>query len=217
MKDAFTSGVANFAGLTNSPEPELLCLSKCIHHSLILVDEGEGKTAEATELQPKATMQVAKFNATHPFIYLIRHKRTGSILFLGRMMNPSLGAKSFVSYATSPSSENFFSISMDSGGFHEQDIVRFDMFSIRGRASKIMLCLDVSKSMFEESKGRAKGFEMIKARTRMGIESLGEGVMFNIEVFAEGGTKTFKDKMLVANEENKKEANEETGNSLYWL
>ena len=29
------------------------------------------------------------FRADHPFVFLIRHKQTGSILFLGRLVNPA--------------------------------------------------------------------------------------------------------------------------------
>ena len=147
MKDAFTSGVANFAGLTNSPEAKLLSLSKCIHQSLIQVDEGERKTTAVVPMQSKDIMAGAEFNATHPFIYLIRHKRAGTILFLGRMMNPNPGAKTFASFGTTGMITAPFN-NCSLGGFH---IVGFDIFGIRGRAEKIMLCLNVSKSMFEES------------------------------------------------------------------
>jgi serpin B len=35
-----------------------------------------------------AIMEPPVFRADHPFVFLIRDDRTGSILFLGRLVNP---------------------------------------------------------------------------------------------------------------------------------
>jgi serpin B len=40
---------------------------------------------KATSIQPEPTA----FRADHPFLYLIRHDPTGTILFMGRMADPS--------------------------------------------------------------------------------------------------------------------------------
>jgi len=34
-------------------------------------------------------VEIPVFRADHPFLYLIRHQETGTILFLGRMTRPS--------------------------------------------------------------------------------------------------------------------------------
>ena len=46
----------------------------------------------ASLVMMNVTAPIPVFRADHPFIFLIRHNDSGSILFLGRMMNPSEGA-----------------------------------------------------------------------------------------------------------------------------
>lgn len=89
MKDAF-SEAADFSGMTGRRD---LFLSAVIHQAYVDVNE-EGTEAAAatgalmtlTSAMPEPTPVV--FCADHPFLFLIRDKATGSILFLSRVMNP---------------------------------------------------------------------------------------------------------------------------------
>jgi serine protease inhibitor len=90
MRDAFRFGTANFSGIDGTAN---LFVSRVAHKAWVEVTE-EGTEAAA------ATVAVARyggvnhdplpptFRADHPFIFLIRHNRSGSILFLGRLADP---------------------------------------------------------------------------------------------------------------------------------
>jgi serpin B len=86
MKRAFT-GQADFSGLDGSKS---LFLSAVAHKAFVDVNE------EGTEAAAATAVVVAKesaranpvFRADHPFVFLIRDRRSGSILFLGRLVHP---------------------------------------------------------------------------------------------------------------------------------
>jgi serpin B len=88
MTDAL-SDKADFSGMTGNRD---LFLSAVIHQAYVDVNE-EGTEAAAatgavigiTSVGPDTT---PVFRADHPFLFLIRDKKTDSILFLGRVMNP---------------------------------------------------------------------------------------------------------------------------------
>ncbi|MBN1506944.1 MAG: serpin family protein [Sedimentisphaerales bacterium] len=88
MTDAFTDR-ADFSGMTGNRD---LYLSAVIHQAYVDVNE-EGTEAAAatgavvgiTSIGPDMT---PVFRADHPFLFLIRDRATGSILFLGRVLNP---------------------------------------------------------------------------------------------------------------------------------
>jgi serpin B len=71
-----------------------LFIGAVIHKAYIRVDEEGTEAAAATgvhmtlsaEMAPETPIPV--FRVDHPFLFLIRDNRTGSILFLGRMTNP---------------------------------------------------------------------------------------------------------------------------------
>jgi serpin B len=87
MAQAF-SGDADFSGMTGKRE---LFLSAVIHKAFVDVKERGTEAAAATAggmAMAMAPGQTATFRADHPFLLLIRDNRTGSILFLGRMVNP---------------------------------------------------------------------------------------------------------------------------------
>jgi len=90
MRDAFSLPPADFSGMIERGEKELK-ISHVIHKAFVDVNEEGTEAAAATavvvalELAP---MRPLVFRADHPFVFLIRDKRTGSILFMGRVMDP---------------------------------------------------------------------------------------------------------------------------------
>ncbi len=91
MKDVFTTR-ANFSGMVNEPD---LFLSAVVHQAMIKIDE-EGTEAAAASAAVIALMAMppqessVTFNAKHPFLFLLRDNNSGAILFLGRVVKPSL-------------------------------------------------------------------------------------------------------------------------------
>ena len=88
MPDAFDLPPADFSGMTGGKD---LYISKVIHQAFIEVNE-EGSEAAAATAVVMNTKSVAppipEFKADRPFVFLIRHKPTGAILFMGRVVNP---------------------------------------------------------------------------------------------------------------------------------
>jgi serpin B len=90
---AFDASAANFSGMTSG---ERLFLSLVLHKAYVDVDEKGTEAAAATVLvAPTAAPghwpqieRIPVFRADHPFLFLIRDRRSGSILFLGRVTNP---------------------------------------------------------------------------------------------------------------------------------
>ncbi|XP_058659694.1 serpin B6-like isoform X1 [Ammospiza caudacuta] len=89
MPDAFDLGKADFSGI--SPGNELV-LSEVVHKSFVEVNEEGTEAAAATAIRmcacSGAIMSTPKFIADHPFLFLIRHNKTCSILFCGRFCCP---------------------------------------------------------------------------------------------------------------------------------
>lgn len=91
MPRAFSSA-ADFSGIVG--ENESLWIDQVIHKAFVCVDEEGTEAAAATAVlmvgaapgQPKPV----DFTADRPFIFLIRDIETGTILFMGRVLNPTL-------------------------------------------------------------------------------------------------------------------------------
>ncbi|KAG8522052.1 LOW QUALITY PROTEIN: Leukocyte elastase inhibitor, partial [Galemys pyrenaicus] len=83
VKDLFNSGKADLSGMTKARS---IFLSKIVHKAYMVNEEGTEATA-ATAVTPKSRSaeQHKDFVADHPFIFMIRHNPSGSILFLGRL------------------------------------------------------------------------------------------------------------------------------------
>jgi serpin B len=95
MPDAF-GPEADFSGMNGDRGPSRLIISEVIHKAWIEVKEEGTEAAAATVVvmlggaAPAATPPPPVFRADHPFIFLIRDIRSGSLLFLGRLVNPTL-------------------------------------------------------------------------------------------------------------------------------
>lgn len=101
MKRAFTDprlpNGADFTGMSASDDPmNRLYISKVIHKAFVEVNEKGTEAAAATAVimvgatsAPIDVPFTPEFKADRPFIYLIRDKSTGALLFMGRVMNPA--------------------------------------------------------------------------------------------------------------------------------
>ncbi len=90
MPDAFSAKLADFSGMTGRPN---LYIGKVIHKARIEVNEegSEAAAATAVVMEDKAIMlEKEVFRADRPFFFMIVHNKTGAILFVGRLSNPSL-------------------------------------------------------------------------------------------------------------------------------
>jgi serpin B len=89
MPDAFSPNKANFSGMDG--RLNWLYIGAVLHKAFVDVNEEGTEAAAATAVVMKIRMaaQPPTFRADHPFIFLIRENTTGSILFLGRVMDPS--------------------------------------------------------------------------------------------------------------------------------
>lgn len=88
MPLAFTSH-ADFAGISTSVP---LQISHVIHKAFVDVNETGTKAAAATGVGIVANAvsePLVEFRADHPFLFLIRDRTSGAILFMGRVTNPS--------------------------------------------------------------------------------------------------------------------------------
>ncbi|XP_016078979.1 PREDICTED: serpin B3-like [Miniopterus natalensis] len=87
MVDAFDPKRADFSGMTRSGG---LVLSKVVHKSFVEVTEEGTEAAAATGAGAVTTSLpvYTTFRCDHPFLFLIRHNKTSSILFFGRVSCP---------------------------------------------------------------------------------------------------------------------------------
>ena len=95
MRQAFSSGEADFSGIDGKAD---LFLSDVRHKAYVAVDEKGTEAAAATGavMMPTAMppMPSVTFTADHPFLFLIRDHRSGTVLFIGRVWEPGLSLKS---------------------------------------------------------------------------------------------------------------------------
>ena len=85
MTDAFNGRKADFSGMTGRRD---LWIGMVIHQAWVDVNEEGTEAAAATAVPGKKHKRTRPFVADHPFLFLIRDLRDGSILFMGRVVNP---------------------------------------------------------------------------------------------------------------------------------
>ncbi|XP_078088297.1 putative serpin E3 [Mustelus asterias] len=85
ITDLFSPSKADFSGIS---EQEKLFVSEAIHEAKIEVSEDGTEAAAATAMVLLKRSRTLAFKADRPFFFLLRHAKTGRILFMGRVMDP---------------------------------------------------------------------------------------------------------------------------------
>ncbi|MGC9075532.1 MAG: serpin family protein [Candidatus Bipolaricaulaceae bacterium] len=89
MPDAFTPAGADFSGIDGSRN---LFLSEVVHKAFVALDEAGIEAAAATAVIATAASpfqpEVVEMRIDRPFIFVIRDNRRGTILFVGRVLDP---------------------------------------------------------------------------------------------------------------------------------
>jgi len=90
MRDAF-HGSADFSGMTGKRD---LFISAAVHKAFVDVNEEGTEAAAATGIIMRSMAMAREvppvvFRADHPFLFLIRDNKSGSILFVGRVTDPT--------------------------------------------------------------------------------------------------------------------------------
>jgi len=89
MTDAFDGERADFSGITGNRD---LAISDVLHKAFVSVDEEGTEAAAATAVLFRATgipAEPIEFIVDRPFLFVIRDRPTGSILFIGRVVDPT--------------------------------------------------------------------------------------------------------------------------------
>ena len=88
MTDAFDVGAADFSGIDGTRS---LAVSAARHKAFIKVDEQgtEAAAATAVVVGPPSVPTFETVNVDRPFLFFLRDRSTGAILFVGRVVNPA--------------------------------------------------------------------------------------------------------------------------------
>ncbi|MGQ9779164.1 MAG: serpin family protein [Bacillota bacterium] len=84
MVDAFDAAKADFTGIT--PKRGLY-ITHAVHKAYVEVDEEGTEAAAATGIVMGRSIHLV-FRADHPFLFFIRDRRSGCVLFWGRLVDP---------------------------------------------------------------------------------------------------------------------------------
>jgi serpin B len=86
MASAFDETAANFSGMDGTPN---LYISDVLHKAFVEVNESGTEAAAVTVNLVRTSSMANRFVVDHPFIFLIRENGSGSILFVGRIVDPT--------------------------------------------------------------------------------------------------------------------------------
>lgn len=88
MEIAFTPGEADFTGINSKGQPYI---EDVLHKAFIGVNEAGTEAAAATAviIGDESAPQPAAISLDRPFLFMIRDNATGSLLFVGRVADPS--------------------------------------------------------------------------------------------------------------------------------
>ncbi|XP_068021369.1 serpin E3 [Melanerpes formicivorus] len=86
IRDAFDPTAADFRGIS---EQDSLYISEAIHKAEIEITEDGTKASGATAMVLLRRSRTPLFKADRPFTFFLRQANTGSVLFIGRVTNPS--------------------------------------------------------------------------------------------------------------------------------
>jgi serine protease inhibitor len=93
----FSKRDADFSGMTDEDQ---LFLAKVIQKAFIAADEKGTEAAAVTAVVISVPQSLHEhvelpkevvFHADHPLLYILRHRETGVVLFIGRVTQPSWG------------------------------------------------------------------------------------------------------------------------------
>lgn len=87
MVDAFTDGAADFSGIDGTRD---LLITDVLHKGFVSIDEKGTEAAAATAVVVGTTSvpEPATLVVDKPFVFFIRDRPTGAILFVGRVVDP---------------------------------------------------------------------------------------------------------------------------------
>ena len=97
MRLAFDREKADFTGIANPPSPaDRLYISKVFHKAFVKLDEKGTEAAAATAVvmaragSAAPSKPPAEWRGDRPFLFFLRHVKSGAILFMGRVSDPAV-------------------------------------------------------------------------------------------------------------------------------
>lgn len=91
------------------------------------------------------------------------------------------------------------------GGGLRMGVSAVDFFGIKNKGERIVIILDIARSMLDPRRGDIPGYAEVKSRVNDVIQSLNSATLFNVMVFS-NGLDVMSSSLVLANAENKQRA-----------